>query len=87
MKTLLALVLVHSFYASDCCGGKDCRPVECDTIFSEAGGGWIWSPSPMTAVHFARAAQRPSPDGRCHVCVTDVPLLPSGTCIYLPPRV
>jgi hypothetical protein len=78
-ELLAAVILVHSFYASDCCGGKDCHPVPCSEIRQQQLGGWIWQ-----FINFGPKALRVSEDGQCHVCVLpDFP--PKGTCIYLPP--
>jgi hypothetical protein len=84
---VVGVLLAHSFYAQDCCGGNDCRPVSCDEIRSD-GVGWVWK-FLGEDIAFSRAMLRVSQDGGCHVCVHSVnatDFTPTGTCIYLPPR-
>lgn len=66
--------LAHSFYSNECCQEKDCRPVPCSEIRS-IQDGWQWRDKKFTT-----SMLRMTPDGKCHVCVGQVP-----ACIYLPP--
>ena len=50
---IAAVLLVHDWYPPVCCGGRDCRPVACETIDKNLDWG----------------LRGLSPDGRCHVCV------------------
>ena len=88
MNTLLSvLILAHSFYAQDCCGGKDCHPVPCSEI-RNVTDGWLWSHQNETIL-FARRLMRYSEDDDCHVCVSKPDwsgAMPYGICIYLPSR-
>jgi len=71
------LLLAHSFYAPECCEGRHCRAVPCAEI-TDAGRFWHW-----WSYEFLKSAGRVSPDGRCHVCVTEG----AAICIYLPGEV
>ena len=67
MKLLAAaLLLAHSWYPSDCCGGDDkhgdCRPVPCNEI-GELNDGLVWH-----RLYFDAEHRRVSPDTQCHVC-------------------
>ena len=87
MIPMTFILLIHSFYAADCCGGKDCHPVVCSEIAS-IGDGWLWEHQGET-VRFSQRMIRYSEDGDCHVCVSKPEwkgALPYGVCIYLPPR-
>lgn len=80
----VALLFVHSWYPQACCGGQDCRPVPCAEI-RPIPSGWIWH-----GVEFSRLVMKPSPDGACHVCVSNNSMgangNPFGLCIFLRPE-
>jgi hypothetical protein len=84
MNTLIGfLILAHSFYSSECCSNRDCRPVACEEI-TPILGGWVW----QHRIVFESAKLRVSEDGRCHVCISESVHSsppPYGVCIYLPP--
>ena len=40
-QSLVALMLVHSWYDDKCCHDKDCRPVPCEEI-EKISDGWLW---------------------------------------------
>jgi hypothetical protein len=39
-QSLVALMLVHSWYDDKCCHDKDCRPVPCEEI-EKISDGWL----------------------------------------------
>lgn len=53
---LAATLLAHDWYPTDCCSGRDCRPVPCDEIHDNEYRG----------AHFTSI--RPSEDNQCHAC-------------------
>ena len=69
-------LLIHEFYAKECCEGQHCRPVPCSEIIA-GEHEWRWG-----NIKFYESQLKISPDGKCHVCTNgQVPF-----CIYLPPR-
>jgi hypothetical protein len=71
----------HSFYSTQCCADKDCHPVACEEI-QPIDDGWRWR-----GIKFDRVTLKVSPDGACHVCVSESAhstVVPFGLCIYLP---
>lgn len=77
-----ALLLVHSWYPSECCADKDCHPVPCSEI-ARVQGGYQWVHA-GAVVQFA-GKPRMSPDDQCHVCVHES-VTPSGLCVFLAPQ-
>jgi hypothetical protein len=78
---VIAVLLVHGWYDSQCCADKDCHPVACDEI-QPIADGWRWR-----GINFNRVTLKQSMDGACHVCVSESAhsaVAPSGLCIYLP---
>ena len=69
-------LLIHEFYAKECCEQTHCHPVPCSEIVTK-GDGWQWH-----EFMFHRDRLKDSPDGKCHVCVNEY----VSFCIYLPPR-
>ena len=62
MKSLVrflisAVLLAHDWYPPECCNGNDCIQVPCAEV---ADGKWQGR-SP--------GSHRPSPDGKCHICI------------------
>jgi len=85
MIPMTFVLLIHSFYTADCCGGKDCKPVPCAEIVSTYDG-FVWAHQNET-IAFGRKLLRYSPDNDCHVCVARPEwsgASPYGVCIYLP---
>lgn len=95
---LATLVLpVHEWYAPDCCGGHDCKPLD-DTEVKELAGGWD---TPIGIIAYGDKRVRDSLDGRYHICTgfraaalpqpglySTRPLVmqPFLRCFYRPPR-
>jgi hypothetical protein len=67
----------HEFYSSACCGDRDCRPVACEEIHS-AGDRWEYS-----GKFIEKFKTQASPDGKCHVCIGNLPWSVSILCIYM----
>ena len=67
-------LLIHEFYAKECCNEVHCHPVPCGEI-TAVDNGWKWQ-----QMRFFPSMLRDSPDGKCHVCAGTVPY-----CLYLPP--
>ena len=84
MRTAVALILIHSWYSQQCCGGQDCHPVPCDEISRAANGDYVWQNPYQEAIIFGRHVMKLSEDEQCHVCVN--PDNDFGICIYLAPR-
>lgn len=62
----------HDWYPIECCSGEDCRPVACsDIVETETGLRY-------DGVDFAKHAERPSRDSRCHVCIRNG----IGLCVF-----
>jgi hypothetical protein len=40
-QSLVALMLIDSWYDDKCCHDKDCRPVPCEEI-EKISDGWLW---------------------------------------------
>lgn len=64
----------HDWYPSECCSGRDCKPVVCSDI-AETETGFRYD-----GVDFAKRVERPSQDSRCHVCIREVDRF--GLCIF-----
>jgi hypothetical protein len=73
-KIVLAFLLAHSWYPSECCNGADCRPVPCDQLAID-GSSAKWGNGPARQL-------RVSPDGDCHVCMHNEATL----CIFVPEK-
>jgi hypothetical protein len=63
-----ALLLVHDApsgwqYPSNCCGGQDCHPVDCEEISEDADGVYHWR-----NLVFPHNVAQPTQDRNCHVC-------------------
>ena len=69
------LILAHSWYAPECCGGQDCHPVPCDQL-TEDKDGIHWKNIIFYANHIY-----PTQDNQCHVCVHE----DRGYCVYIQP--
>ena len=54
------LMLAHSWYPQECCGGSHCYPVDCKDMH-KIKGGWQWK-------EFTFEQGQPSGDGGCHIC-------------------
>jgi hypothetical protein len=71
LKLILAFFLFttpalsHSWYPSDCCSGKDCKPVECDQLV-ETRNGIVYKDK-----LFTRDKIRPTQDFNCHICMNE----------------
>jgi hypothetical protein len=52
-------------YPQECCGGSDCRPIECSTAEPRADGSVSW-----LGLIFQREMVKLSRDASCHVCVS-----------------
>ena len=78
MKLLVAafLILAHSWYAPECCGDGDCKPVSADEVVELSEGRWKHIPSGSI---FQRSQVKPSQDGRFHVCIVGENVY----CIYI----
>jgi len=82
-QSIVALMLVHSWYDDKCCHDKDCRPVPCEEI-EKISDGWLWRDRATEQRHwFPHDRLKASHDDACHVCVSPK-TIPSGICIYLP---
>jgi hypothetical protein len=82
-QSLVALMLIHSWYDDKCCHDKDCRPVPCEEI-EKISDGWLWRDRATEQRHwFPHDRLKASHDDACHVCVSPQ-TIPSGICIYLP---
>lgn len=82
-QSIVALMLVHSWYDDKCCHDKDCRPVPCEEI-EKISDGWLWRDRATEQRHwFPHDRLKASHDDACHVCVSSK-TIPSGICIYLP---
>ena len=69
---ILLLLLAHSWYPHECCDDRHCRQVPCVEV-KRYGEVWKW-----WSYEFANP--RPSPDGRCHVCVSEG----AAFCLFIP---
>lgn len=83
MTRVLALLLAltvpavgHSWYPAYCCHDEDCRPVPCEDI-SETPDGFVYD-----GVKFAKSAEKPSEDRRCHVCIYGKGSGRTGLCLF-----
>jgi hypothetical protein len=66
LTMLLALSLIHkahSWYPSDCCNEKDCRPIAADQVRETPSGYQLWD---GREIPYPKARQ--SPDGEFHLC-------------------
>lgn len=72
---ILGFLLVHDWYPDVCCGGLDCRAVPCDSI-TEDKTGYFYD-----GIYFKTA--QPSPDGKCHACITVNGVNRWGTCLFI----
>lgn len=68
-------------YPAECCSNQDCRPVPCDQLAPEPGGGVRWT---ATGDRFPQAKVKASGDGECHVCVQDGISWEDGTSYRIP---
>lgn len=75
-----ALILVHSWYPTECCYDRDCHSVPCHEI-SATEGGYVWHSPKFGDVAFARHLAQSPPAPGCHVCTTDEGI---GLCIFVP---
>lgn len=66
LATLIAPALAHDWYPSDCCSGRDCKPIACDELESREDGSIVVRDSRTT---FSREKIRPSRDTQCHTCI------------------
>jgi hypothetical protein len=73
---LSTVLMVHGWYAPECCGGQDCKPVPCDSLEVLGDGSVLYKPTGAT---FDRARVRPSQDKDCHVCLHGA----FGQCVYI----
>jgi hypothetical protein len=71
---LAATLLAHDWYPKECCSDHDCRPVSCTEVVEHEWQGHRFNSS------------RPSPDGKCHVCIYQPSGYPSPRylCIFTP---
>ena len=59
-----SLVLAHSWYPSECCSGKDCKPVPCEEILELNNGNLSYD-----GLEFTKDRVHLSQDKFCHACV------------------
>lgn len=59
---LASPTLAHMAYPWQCCSGKDCQPVSCDSIV-ETPNGFDWD-----GLHYKREQVQLSRDQECHAC-------------------
>jgi hypothetical protein len=66
VKSLLVVtfLLVHNWYPTECCSGKDCTAVPCDTLAEQTDGTIKY-----LEFTFTKDQIRPSLDKDCHVCI------------------
>jgi hypothetical protein len=77
------LAFGHDWYPPGCCSDRDCRPVACSDIRTNADGSADYLPE---HAHFEKVQQ--SPDAQCHAC-TRRSLAHNdgrynGYCVYVP---
>lgn len=56
----------HSWYPTECCSDKDCRPVHAREI-GQDGDSYTWQ-----NLRIPKTLSRPSPDEHYHVCVVNL---------------
>lgn len=89
---VVTLARAHSFYPPECCSDRDCWPADGASAPGEpqpveTASGWLLHDGTWVA----RGEERPSPDGRYHVCraggVPDGVLIRIGrrACFFAPP--
>lgn len=57
-------VLAHSWYPTECCSDKDCKPIPCESIGEDAKGNLTYN-----GFTFTKDKEHPSKDSSCHVCI------------------
>lgn len=62
------LILAHSWYPPECCSDSDCKPVPCHEIVETNEGYKYYAPELNKDITFSKEQERPSQDGKCHVC-------------------
>jgi hypothetical protein len=67
------IILIHSWYPTDCCGEGDCQPVPCEEIHALPNGTYEYK-----GIRFDSAT--PSPDERCHACIHNSM---EGVCLFI----
>lgn len=69
----------HELYPSECCSGRDCRPVPCsELVYDPVRRQTIYLPTQTPSA----STPRVSPDGNCHVCI--VSGASQAVCVFLP---
>ena len=63
------VILAHSWYPNNCCGGQDCHPVPCDELLAQKDGGVRWQDPSGTTYTWDYRQVQPSQDNQCHVCI------------------
>jgi len=84
MSLVAALLLIHSWYPQDCCGGNasvgDCRPVPCESLSEDQNG--IRYRDHYLELQFSGPQIRPSQDAQCHVCANRL----QPYCVFVRPE-
>lgn len=70
------ITLVHSWYPSECCSEKDCKPVPCTDLLEQSNGTWLYD-----TMVFRLDQVKPSLDGLCHACFNDYTMKP--LCLFI----
>lgn len=82
--------LAHSWYATRCCGGQDCFPIDVSAV-TETSTGWRvdYSSPDWGSVHETvdRSQAEPSLDGQYHMCLKPPTALVRIRCFYAPANV
>jgi hypothetical protein len=73
--------LSHDFYASSCCGGKDCHPIA-DPAERSDGYHLRWG----QFIAYGDPRILMSPDGHFHGCFSQGKEWQDIICMYVPPR-
>ena len=71
-------VEAHEWYAKQCCGGNDCRPVPCEELVELGNGDWKWQ-----VYTFKREQVHSSHDSKCHICIHPTGIGKMPLCAYI----
>lgn len=61
------IILIHSWYPSECCSEVDCKPIRCDELIEGPNGTFLYQ-----GLTFLKEKVFTSLDAQCHVCIREL---------------